>query len=392
MKVVHVELTMRLADGGVVVAVMDLCREFAARGHSVTLLACDDTDVPDAWCAGAPGSPRLLRLEPPSLPIGLFSPGQLRAARDAIAGADVLHLHGAWTPSNVQFAAIARRAGVPYVVSIHGMLDDWCMAQKRLKKSLHLALAGRRTLERAGAVHCTAAAELEQSRKRFPRARAAVIPLFLDLEPFSDPPGPEEARAAFDSLANEGPHVLFLSRLHPKKGLELLIDAANLLRTRGRACTLTVAGSGDPAYERSLRERVRSLDLDDRVRFVGFVGGRLKISLLRACDLFVLPSSQENFGYVLFEAMAAGTPVVASRLIDTWPELVESGGAAVVDRDPGAIADAITTLLDDPGRRAAMGSAGRAWVTRNLNPDAVIARFESLYAELASKTRRTEPR
>ncbi|HRQ73185.1 MAG TPA: glycosyltransferase [Phycisphaerales bacterium] len=392
MRIVHAELTMRLADGGVVVAVMDLCREFAARGHDVTLLACDDTDVPDAWRAGAPESPRLLKLDPPALPLGLFSPRQLRAARDAIAGADVLHLHGAWTPSNVQFAALARHTGVPYVVSIHGMLDDWCMAQKHLKKTLHLALAGRRTLERAGAVHCTAAAELEQSRERFPRARAAVIPLFLDLDPFRDPPGPEDARAAFEALRNEGAHILFLSRLHPKKGLELLIDAADLLRARGRDCTLIVAGSGDPAYERSLLERVRGLGLDDRVCFVGFVGGRAKISLLQACDLFVLPSSQENFGYVLFEAMAAGTPVIASRLIDTWPELLESGGADVVDRDPRAIADAIAGLLDDPARRAAMGRAGREWVTRNLNPDAVVARFESLYAELAATARRTEPR
>lgn len=392
MKIVHVELTMRLADGGVVVAVMDLCREFAARGHAVTLLACDDTDVPQAWRAGATGSPRLLKLDPPSLPLGLFSPGQLRAARDAIAGADVLHLHGAWTPSNVQFAAIARRDGVPYVVSIHGMLDDWCMAQKRLKKTLHLALAGRRTLERAGAVHCTSAAELEQSRKRFPLARTAVIPLFLDLEPYREPPGPDEARAAFDALRSDGAHVLFLSRLHPKKGLELLIDAADLLRTRGRTCTPIVAGSGDPAYERSLHERVRTLGLDDRVRFVGFVGGRVKVSLLQACDLFVLPSSQENFGYVLFEAMAAGTPVIASRLIDTWPELLDSGGAVIVDRDPAAIADAIVGLLDDPARRDAMGRAGREWVTRNLNPDAVVARFENLYAELAAAARRTEPR
>ncbi|MCL4741139.1 MAG: glycosyltransferase [Phycisphaerales bacterium] len=392
MKVVHVELKMRLADGGVVVAVMDLCREFAARGHAVTLLACDSTDVPEAWRAGATGSPRLLKLDRPALPLGLFTRRQLHAAREAIRNADVLHLHGAWTPSNVQFAAIARREGVPYVVSIHGMLDDWCMAQKRLKKSLHLALAGRRTLERAGAVHCTAAAELEQSRTRFPAGRGVVIPMFLDLGPFLDPPGPDEARASFDALRSDGGRVLFLSRLHPKKGLEILIDAADVLRRRGRACTVIVAGSGDPAYERSLRERVRSLGLDDRVRFVGFVAGRLKVSLLQACDIFVLPSSQENFGYVLFEAMAAGTPVVASRLIDTWPELLESGGAEVVDRDPVAVADAIDGLLDDQARRAAMGNAGRAWVTKNLNPHAVLARFEGLYAELTAAARRSEPR
>jgi glycosyltransferase involved in cell wall biosynthesis len=377
MKIVHVELTMRLADGGVVRAVLDLAGAVAAQGHDVTLMACTTDDVPDPWKAGEPGVPGLVTLPTPSRPMRRFSRAQLTRATEVIADADVLHLHGAWTPSNLQFAAIARAHNVAYVISPHGMLDDWTIAQGLWKKKLFLALGGRRWLERAGAVHCTAAAELEQSSKWFPRGRGVVVPLFLDIDQYTDLPGPELAHAAWPELAADEPTVLFLSRLHVKKGIELLLDAIELLAQRSTPARLLIAGAGDPAYEREIRERASRLG--DRVRFLGFVSGPEKISLLQAADLFALPSHQENFGYALFEALAAETVVVTSRDVDTWPEVVESGGGVAIERDAALLADTICSLLGDPDRCAAMGRAGRAWVLKNLHPDTVVSRYQELY-------------
>jgi glycosyltransferase involved in cell wall biosynthesis len=134
--------------------------------------------------------------------------------------------------------------------------------------------------------------------------------------------------------------------------------------------------------------------LEGHVVFPGFVTGQEKVSLYQAADVFVLPTSQENFGFVLFEALAAGTPVVTTRGADTWPELERCGGAVIVPADADAIAEVVGALLDDPERRATMGQCGREWVFGNLDGERVIEAFEQLYAEIASSSvadRRQQP-
>jgi glycosyltransferase involved in cell wall biosynthesis len=371
---------IQLEKGGVVRALLDLCPVLAAAGHEVTLLTGDDADAPEPWRRGEADCPRVVRIPRPSLG-GLFlGSAAMRVVRSHLQDADILHLHGMWDPCHVQIAAAARAAGLPYVYTIHGMLDDWCMAQRGLKKRLYLALFGRRMLHGAAAVHCTAQAELDQSRKWFPRGRGAVVPLILDLAPFRELPGPGPARARFPQLETDRPVLLFLSRLHYKKGVELLIRAADRLRRDQIDCLVLIAGSGDRDYEAKLKHLVAELALEDRVHLPGFVSGVEKVSLFQAADVFVLPTSQENFGFVLFEALAATTPVVTTRGPDTWPELEASGGALIVAQDVDAVADAVRTILDDHERRDAMGRAGREWVFEHLSGGSVAASLERLYA------------
>jgi glycosyltransferase involved in cell wall biosynthesis len=269
------------------------------------------------------------------------------------------------------------------------MLDDWCMAQKSLKKRLYLALGGRRLLERAAAVHCTAGEELIQARKWFPRGRGAVAPLIFDCSEYASLPGPEPAHHAVESCRTELPVILFLSRLHPKKRPEILIDAAKLLRDEGRAFRIIIAGSGEADYERALRQRVLSAGLDDVVFLPGLVTGLAKVSLFQLARAFVLPTSQENFGFVYLEALAAGTPVITTRGTDTWRELEESGGAIIVERDdPGTFARAIGIMLDDPSRARSMGAHGREWVFDHFAGDAILREFEKMYESTATLHRR----
>jgi glycosyltransferase involved in cell wall biosynthesis len=128
-----------------------------------------------------------------------------------------------------------------------------------------------------------------------------------------------------------------------------------------------------------LRDLVSGAGLDDRLHFLGFVGGTKKISLYEAADVFVLPTSQENWGLVLTESLACRTPVITTRGVDIWRELQDSGGAVIVDFDPDALAAAIRGLLDDPEARQAMGSRARSWVLETLNPDRVIEQYYALY-------------
>ena len=267
----------------------------------------------------------------------------------------------------------------------NGMLNELPMAgPKGAKKRLYLALGGRRLLEGAAAVHCTAEAEREQASKWYPRGRSVVVPCTLDLSPYLDLPGPELARGSFrEVFADTGrPVVLFLGRLHPIKGLERLIHAAAELRCRGLDFAVAVAGTGEPSYERSLRRLARRVGISDRLHFLGFVVGREKVSLFEAADVFVLPTSQENWGLVLTESLACGTPVVTTRGVDIWSELQSSGAAVIVDSAPEAIASAVAELLGDPGRRRVMAQKGRAWALEHLNVDRVAGQFEHLYRRL----------
>ena len=398
MRILHYLSEITLVHGGVVRSVLDISKGLAARGHDVTLLSFDDTSVPPEW-KGAPadGRPHAIRLNWPRYPkpVRKFAPLDLALAADHIRTSDVLHLHGPWESTNVQLAAVARRLGKPYIVSTHGMLDDWCMAQGGFKKRLFLRMWSRAMLEGAARVLCTAQGEKEQAGKWFPRAidRCEVLPLPFDLDSFTNLPGPEPARSAFEAARTDGPIILFLSRLHPKKGVELLIDACAILKREpsrdgaGRRFRLVIAGSGDPAYEQALKTRAIDSGLSDRAYFVGMVAGIEKISLFERADVSVLPTSQENWGFVLLESLAAGTPVVTTKGVDIWPELQNTGGSVIVYPTPQAIAKAVGALLDDPKRVEAMGEAGRAAVLEWLKPERVLGEYERVYRDVSGATR-----
>ncbi|VAX39538.1 hypothetical protein MNBD_PLANCTO03-438 [hydrothermal vent metagenome] len=381
MKITHYFCKMRLEGGGPVRGVLDLTAAMQRRGHEVRLVTTDDTDVPDDWKQSNDEWPSVQRIAAPALGGSLFAPTQRAMLCEAFAGSDVVHIHGVWTPSNTQVARVCRRLGMPYLWSLRGTLDDWCMGERGWKKRLFLALGARAALENAACCHATAEDERRQSHKWFPKGRCTVIPNLLDLSAYADLPGPEEAQATFHQFQADRPVALFLSRLHYKKGIPLVIDAMDQLRAEGVDVTLLLAGSGDPTYEQELTRLIASRNLDDRVSLIGFVSGSRKLSLYQAADLFVLPTSQENFGFVLFESLACGTPLVTTKGVDTWPELEASGGAVIVETDAAQLADAMKRLLDDPDRLKTMGQAGKAWVNGFLDPDSLAARFEAMYEQ-----------
>ena len=380
MRIVHYIPRIDLAEGGVVRAVLDTCTLTREAGYSVTLITRDAKDAPDSLrdsLVVLSGKPALLsRLSGPDLAV----------ASRAIAESDAVHLHTPWDPANVQLARAASRSGKPYVVSIHGMLDDWSMAQSAPKKRLYLALAGRNLLEGAAFVHCTAEGERAQSARWYPRGRARVVPLVMDLAEYMTLPDAGIAHARFAGVDWSKPVVLFLSRIHHKKGIEVLIDACAELARRGAAHSLVVAGTGDEAYTRSLVDRALERGIGDRAHFVGLVTGVEKISLYRAATVFALPTSQENFGLVLPEALACGTPVVTTKGVDIWPELESSGGALIADpATPEQFAQHIGALLGTRARRDEMGAKGREWVLSSLSAESVMGLYVEMYREAITR-------
>jgi glycosyltransferase involved in cell wall biosynthesis len=375
LRCIHYLPEIRLEQGGVTRAVLDFCGVFAGAGHEVTLVTGDATDVPAAWKAGGAGLPRVRVIERARGNSQLLPRGVAAGLEGLLREADVVHLHAPWTPSNLQIARVARRVGVPYVLSIHGMLDDWSMAQKSLKKRVFLAVAGSRLLRGAAALHCTAEAELDQAARWFDRGKGVVLPWLFDLTAFEHLPVVKKA---------ERPRLLFLSRVHPKKGIERLLRAAGVLRRRGIDCDVVIAGPGERDYVGRLSELATAEGVAERVQFVGMVRGEEKVALYRSADLFVLPTSQENFGLVLLESLACETPVVTTRGVDIWREL-EGAGATIVEASAERLAEAIDGLLRDRAALEALGRRGRAWVYERYEPGKLVLAYEAFYRGVAMK-------
>lgn len=397
MKILHYIDTLKSSQGGPVRAVLDLCHALAAKGHQITLVTGEFGDAPKHLSTPTPGLPTVRDI---SVHTGR-SPRLASTSRKAIAALlpqhDLVHLHGMWSIANIQIANDARKANVPYVVTVRGMLDDWCMEQGKLHKRLFLAIWGRDHLERASTVHCTAAAELTQAQRWFPRGVGTVLPNLLDLTPFRNAPGPLLAHEKYPRLAQVNtsngsngsslpdPTILFLSRIHKKKGVDTLLAAGAALKARKINFVIAIAGTGEPAYVDQMKAMATSLGIADRVVWTGHIGGPLKISLYQAATLFALPTHSENFGFVFPEALASGTPVLTTHGVDIWPELESSGAACILDPTATAFADCIAKLLTNPGELAVMRERAKPWVFREFDEANLVARYEAMYVSCMKK-------
>ncbi len=263
---------------------------------------------------------------------------------------DLLHIHALFSYPSTSAMAQARWAGVPYILRSIGQLSPWSLAQSRGRKRLMLRLIERRNLQRAALLHFTTGAERDEAACLGLVPPSLVLPLGVR--------GPDLPAQPADHRSPAAPvHFLFLSRLHPKKQLENLLDALALLQHRRPEASwdLAIAGDGEPRYVAALQERARGLGLGARCRWLGFVAGEAKWRALEAADWFVLPSAAENFGIAAVEALAAGTPVILSPEVAVAADVARAGAGLVSASDPEALALTLATALERPSlsRRAA---------------------------------------
>jgi glycosyltransferase involved in cell wall biosynthesis len=377
-RIVHAIRATRLTHGGPARSVLDLARALRGRGHEVTILTLDDSGLASERSTHEPIRSRVLRSLPGER--GFLTPRSRREAREVLANADFLHLNEVWELFNVTLASMARQQGVRYCVSPRGSLDDWGFGRKRWRKRLFHSVFSRRMMEAADFVHCTADGERLQSQIWYPRGNTLVIPNLLDMEPFRNLPGPEHAAGKY-GIPLDRPILLYMSRISDKKGLEHIIRAMpSILRERPTAL-LVIAGSGDPNWEHFIRQEVIDAGVESSVRFTGFVSGADKVSMLEAASVFLLPSSHENFGNVLFEAAACGARLVITRHIATWRELNAAGAARLVAQDPAEISEAVLDELSVSEsviheRRRAI----RAWTLAYYGGDRIVSMYERCFA------------
>ena len=356
---VHVVPHIHDEASGPSYSVPRLCQSLAARGHQVRLI-----------CLAAGGQLPGVELEVHAQwahPRGFaVSPSLARALRRHADAADIVHNHSLWSMANVAagWSVPGRRAKL--VTSPRGTLSRWALDHSRwLKRGLWPLQ--RRALVRADLLHATSQTELEEIRALGLRAPVTVVPNGVDI-PLLPP------TRVIKPLRT----LLFLSRIHPKKGIDQLLAAWQSLQGQHPDWQLVIAGRGDVEHVSAVTRLSANLALR-RVEFPGPVYGADKSLAYASADLFVLPTHSENFGMVVAEALAHGCPSVVSRGAP-WSGLNANACGWWVENDAAELASTLDQAMRlSDLERATMGANGRAWMQRDFSWDAVAQRMTEAY-------------
>ena len=450
MKILHVVALIQASTGGPAVSVTRLASEQAKMGHEVTL-AC--LDYPHLGPQVAAPGVRVVSVEGNFLAVRGrgWCPKFRRVLTEEAKKADVVHNHGLWMWPNAYAREAAVAAGKPLIISPRGMLETWSLNRSKLRKAVAWLLFERKNLQSAALFHATAASEARSIEEilshRFTRMETdsfstenlggksgssekaneipiVVAPNGVDLPDLERRPGRKILESKFPKLKDRR-WVVFMSRLHPKKGADVLLRAwsrqkevtgTEALRdgpkatewrvkssqtetlprrntaTPHRGAVLVLAGSDLIGYGKEIERMVKDLGLEDSVVITGEVLGEAKACLLANADVFVLPSYSENFGIVVAEAMAWGRPVIASTGAP-WKEIADVGAGWWVKPEEEALAQALHEALGTRQEELeAMGARGRALVAERYTWSAPAAKLVLAYEEILATAEQSEPK
>lgn len=292
---------------------------------------------------------------------------------------DVVHIHALFSYPSIIAAWCAKLKGVPYIVRPLGVLNNWGMSHRRPQlKRLSLRWIDGRILRDAAAVHFTSEQESAEAAQLGVTHIPLLIPNPVDLLAAAEAPG--TFRAAHPMLAGKTV-ILFLSRIDPKKGIDLLLDAFARFKANRSDVALVIAGNGNPLFVESLRVRAQELGMTDHILWAGFLEGENKRSALADADIFVLSSYSENFGVAVVEAMGAGLPVIVSDQVGLHRDISNAGAGLVVECSVPHIESALTTLVEDSVLRSKMAANARRLAQR-FAPQEIALQLENVYSAI----------
>jgi glycosyltransferase involved in cell wall biosynthesis len=374
--VLHVIPSVAARYGGPSHAIGPMCRALAAHGVRTTILTTNADGphrlpVPLGSLTEWEGVPAVFFNRDTSEAFK-YSRGLARWARGHVRDFDVVHIHAVLSHASLTAAASSYRHGVPYVMRPLGTLAPWSLGQKSWRKRVLLTVAARRTVANAAAIHCTSEEEKRGIEIAFPEARPLVIPLGIDPRFLEGASVPDVAR----------PYVLSVSRLHPKKNLETLIDAFLDVTADRPEWRLVIAGAGDPEYTRQLTQFIEARGAAGRVELAGWVDGPRKRTLMQRASLFALVSMHENFGISLLEALACGVPAVATRNVDLSEPIAHAGAGWIVEPSRHSVKEGLTAALSAHDGLAARGLAAKQLATRFTWPS-IAAELSMMYSRIS---------
>ncbi|HYE37380.1 glycosyltransferase [Methylocaldum sp.] len=382
MRILHVIHSLDFGLGGPPVVATHLAAQQAQCGHEVGIIATEsaqDEARVEALREQLPGFDQVSLFSCPNLPLKEFAgwgPG-LALLKKLLDRRVFVHLHGVWDPLIKSAAHWMLRLGGAYGIAPHGMLDPWCLRQKRLKKEIALRLGVKAVLNNAAFVHVLTENEGRQVEKIARNTRVATIPNGVDLGEVDN----QETLDIHDILPELGGHryILFLGRLHHKKGLDLLMAAFRRIAEQHDAVDLVIAGA-DFGERSTIERNVSDRPLKRRVHLPGPLYGSRKLSVLKNAACFCLPSRSEGFSVAVVEALACRVPVVISEQC-YFPEVAGAGAGIVVPLNTDALIDGLAAFLSDAEKCRSAGGAGRRLVERRYTWPVVADRAVDAYEQ-----------
>ncbi|HEX4265922.1 MAG TPA: glycosyltransferase [Verrucomicrobiae bacterium] len=366
----HLHFTQALEPlngGGMGLSTVALHRQLRGMGVDSTLCST----YSDAPQKPAEAVLEFRRIKPDFL---YYSPALRERAKQLVASADVIHGHGLYVGTNYLLGSECRRQGRPLVYHTHGFLDPWILNRSRWKKRLVHWLFENANFQHARLWRALTTKEADQIRAQGIRGPVVVVPVGLDVASFNVPfqRGDEIETPLVPHLVNQRRfRAVFISRLHPKKGLDILLPAWAKLAAERREWELIIAGPDEGGYAATVDGLIREFALEDSVRRVGKISHASKVKLLKSADVFVLPSYSEGFTSAILEAMAASVPVVATRECN-FPELFQNGGGWECDVNLDSLADSLREAVTaSETERHQRGAAGRKLLERDYTWESV---------------------
>lgn len=341
MRVIHTVNSLHPSTGGPARSVPGLAQAAARAGATVHLWA---GQIPEGYEA-----PENIQLHSGDLPEITF---------------DLIHDHGVWLPNNHRVADWATSRNTPRIVSPRGMLEPWALNHHKWKKRLAWWLYQKRDLQTATAFHATANAEANQIRTLGFHQPAFVIPNGIET-------------SEFEGQFTKNKTVLFLSRIHPKKGLPMWVEAWKKIAPTG--WTMRVAGPDEGGHTAELKDLVRQAGLSGQWTFEPSLEGRKKYQALGSSAIFALPTYSENFGIVVAEALASGTPVITTTGTP-WEGLLEHQCGWWVEPTVDTLAHALAEAIASEDR-IAMGRRGSRWIKNEFGWDQIGQKIVTAYQE-----------
>lgn len=392
MRLLHVIPSFNPVGGGPVEGIRQISRALQDIGHEIEIATLDDPD--SQWLQD---SDMTIHALGPVITHSrwvhyYFAPKLGPWLRKNAERYDAVLIHGIWQHHSFGTWRALRKMDIPYYVFTHGMLDPWfkhAYPLKHMMKSLYWFLAEYRVLRDAKFVLFTCEEERILARQSFGLYRCNEKVVGFGTSPLTgDPRQQREAfLQRFPGLRGKR-NFLFMSRIHPKKGCDLLIQAFAEVAWHDASLHLVIAGPDQVHWQKTLMKESQNLGISDRITWTGMLSGDEKWGAYRSAEVFVLPSHQENFGIVVTEAMLCGVPVLISNKVNIWREIQADGAGLVAEDTLQGTTDLLNKWLLLPElEKDAMKKKAIACFGRNFDIRAVAKNLHEVVSGTASGER-----